>query len=459
MKIVTAFALLIFINTFTLYSQSISDYNSIADSIIVRSLTERKAYERLHELCEIGPRLSGSGNLVKAVEWSRSRMESLGLKVWMQPVMVPHWERGGTEKAYMFSQGVHKELSIAALGGSVGTPDDGITAGVIEVSGLEELMQRKDEVKGKIVFFNRPLNPAYVNTFEAYEDAVGPRSSGANEAAKYGGIGVLIRSITSKYDNVPHVGAMRRYDSVYAKIPAAALGYQDADYLSNALKKNPSLKLTLQLSCAVLPDVQSYNVISEIKGSKYPDEVVIVGGHLDSWDKGTGAHDDGTGCMQALEVLDLFNRLGIKPSRTVRCILFANEENGVRGGTEYGKYADTTREKHVAAIESDRGGFTPRGFYFEIDSADRDRVISKAKQWLPVLQKAGIEWIREGHGGVDISKIKNADALIGFSPDEQRYFDVHHSDNDVFETVQPRELQLGAAAIAILAYMISENGL
>lgn len=213
--------------------------------------------------------------------------------------------------------------------------------------------------------------------------------------------------------------------------------------------------MRIKLKCKTLPDAQSYNVIGEIKGKEFPDEVIVVGGHIDSWDKGVGAQDDGAGCVQSMEVLDLMKRLNLKPKRTIRCVLFINEENGSRGAEAYGKYADTTNEKHIAAIESDAGGFTPRGFSVTADSS----VLAKIQSWLPILKVCNIEEISEGGSGADVNDIKKVKALIGYHPDSQRYFDYHHSDNDVLEVVNPRELELGSAAIAVLAYLISEEGL
>jgi Zn-dependent M28 family amino/carboxypeptidase len=240
------------------------------------------------------------------------------------------------------------------------------------------------------------------------------------------------------------------------KIPAAALGNIDADFLSNELKKNPHLKINLKLNCKTLPDAQSYNVIGEITGTEFPDEIILVGGHFDSWDVGHGAHDNGAGCIQTLEVLDLMKRLNINLKRTVRCVFFINEENGVRGATEYANYADTSKQVHLVVLESDRGAFTPIGFYAETDSTE---IISRLQSWIPVLEKANIEWIRKGGSGVDVQKIKNAKLHMGFVPDDQRYMDYHHSANDVFDAVHPREFELGAAAIAIMVYLLSEEGL
>jgi carboxypeptidase Q len=437
----------------SLFSQSIIDNSA---KIIRSSLEESKGYEWLRELCEIGPRLSGSEESYKAIEWAVEKMKSIGYDtVWLQPVMVPKWVRGNREECSV-AEGADKgkTLSINALGGSIGTDDAGITAPVMEVRNFAELENRKEEAKGKIVFFSRPMDKGLVPTFTAYGGAVDQRSRGAIEAARYGAVGMVMRSITTKYDNNPHVGQMRYIDSL-PKIPAAALGYLDSDYLSEAIKKDPSLKLNIKLSARSYPDTLSYNVIGDLKGSDFPDEIVIVSGHFDSWDLGCGAHDDGAPCLQAMEVIDLLKRLNISTKRTIRCILYINEENGVMGGREYGRYADTTSEKHVAAIESDRGAFTPLGFTVDADSL----IIKKMQSFLPILESASINWIKKGGSGVDISFIKTAKALIGYYPDPQRYFDFHHSANDTFDAVHPREMQLGTAAIAILAYLLSEEGL
>ncbi|MDH3268423.1 MAG: M20/M25/M40 family metallo-hydrolase [Ignavibacteria bacterium] len=429
-------------------------HNKIVKRIVETALRERKGYDYLRELCDIGPRLSGSKNSMKAINWAFEKMKSLGFdKVWLQPVMVPHWERGNIESCSILD--LNRELSVLALGGSIATPLEGIAAEVIEVKTFEELEKKKDEVKGKIVFFSRALDQAQINTFAGYGGAVNLRINGASEAAKYGAIGVVIRSITTKYDNIPHTGVMIYVDSI-PKIPAAAIGYLDSDYLSAELKKNPRLKLSLKLNCKTLTDTQSYNVIGEIKGTKFPDEIILVGGHFDSWDVGHGAHDNGAGCIQTMEVLDLMKRLKIKTKRTLRCVFFINEENGTRGATEYAIYADTAKQTHLAVIESDRGAFTPIGFYAETDSTD---ILKRLQSWLPILEKANIEWVKKGGSGVDVQKIKKSKLHMGYVPDDQRYMDYHHSANDVFEAVHPREFELGAAAIAIMAYLLSEEGL
>ncbi|MCU0365356.1 MAG: M20/M25/M40 family metallo-hydrolase [Ignavibacteriaceae bacterium] len=413
-------------------------HNKIAQQIVESALREQRGYEYLRELCEFGPRLSGSENSTKAINWAYEKMKSLGFdKVWLQPVMVPHWERGDVASCTILN--LNKKLSVLALGGSFPSPKDGIIAEVIEVKTFQELEKRKEEAKGKIVFFSRALDQGTVNTFNGYGGAVDQRVNGAIEAAKYGAIGVVIRSITTRHDNVPHTGVMD-YNDTIPKIPAAALGN----------------KIDLKLNCRTLPNAQSFNVIGEITGTEFPDEIILVGGHFDSWDVGQGAHDNGAGCIQTLEVLDLLKRLDIKTKRTIRCVFFINEENGTRGAIEYANYADTSKQVHLAVLESDRGAFTPIGFYAETDSTE---IISRLQSWLPVLEKANIEWVRKGGSGVDVQKIKNARLHMGYVPDDQRYMDYHHSANDTFDAVHPREFELGAAAIAIMAYLLSEEGI
>jgi Iap family predicted aminopeptidase len=297
-------------------------YSDISDKIVRTALSDQKGYKLLGELCEIGPRLSGSEESMKAIHWAKRKMEDLGFdKVWLQPVMVPKWVRGNVESAKIVKSRKFKgkKLNIAAFGGSTGTDITGITGNTVVVNDFNELRSKNKAVKGKIVFFNRPLDLGSVNTFSGYGNTVDQRTQGAIEAAKYGAAAVIVRSVTTKHDNVPHVGVMYYVDSL-PKIPSVAIGYQDADFLHEATKQDPSLKLNLRLSCKTLPDVQSYNVIGELIGTEKPNEVIVVGGHFDSWDQGCGAHDDGAGCIQSMEVLDIFKRLNIKPKKTIRCI-------------------------------------------------------------------------------------------------------------------------------------------
>ena len=456
-----AVTILIFISHCTiaqnLKSHSEEQYIQTAENLARHALQDETGYKWLAELCDIGPRLSGSDQSLEAIYWAEAKLKSIGVdSVWLQPVMVPHWVRGTKETAVITGSKffTNRKLEVASLGRSIGTPAGGITAEVLEVKSLDEAKALGPKAEGKIIFFNRPFDNGLVNTFNGYGRAVDQRFMGAVVAGQIGGVGVIVRSVGSKHDNVPHVGVMAQFDSVKA-VPAVAIGTIDADFLSEALVKDPELKITLEMDCKNLPEAQSYNVIAEIKGTEFPNEVVVVGGHFDSWDKGCGAHDDGAPCIQTMEVLDLFNRLNIKPKRTVRCVLFINEENGTRGGIEYGKFAKTSNEIHVAAIESDEGAFTPRGFHAQTDSLS----LSKMQSWEPLLRPVLIDYIRPGGGGVDISRIENSKALIGFEPDCQRYMDLHHSANDTFESVHPREMEMGSAAIAMLAYLISDEGL
>lgn len=434
-----------------------------SDSLAIRRLYDEallrgQSYDNLRELCtRIGARLSGSPQAEQAVLWGKTEMEKMGLdRVYLQEVMVPHWVRGDKEKARATgAKGKGVEFSVCALGGSVGTGGK-LKAQVIEVHSMAELAALPAEkVRGKFVFFNRPMNPTYIETGQAYGEAGDQRRIGASEAAKRGAVGALVRSLSLAHDDYPHTGTMRYQDGL-PTIPAAALSTNGADQLSQLLKADSDLEFTLEMSCQTLPEVKSHNVVGEIRGSKYPDEIITVGGHLDSWDLGQGAHDDGTGCVQSMEVLRLLKATGLRPERTVRAVLFMNEENGVRGGDKYAELAKTAREKHLAAMESDGGGFTPRGFNIEADGA----TVRRVQQWQPLLRPYGSTEFKAGHAGTDISPLKSqAKALIGFRCDSQRYFDLHHTAADTFDKVNRRELELGGASMAALIYLISKYGL
>ena len=407
----------------------------------------------------IGGRLSGSPEAAAAVEWSKRVMEEMGFdRVFLQEVMVPHWVRGEKEFAQFINSTVigTEETAICALGGSVGTGADGITAKVVEVHNFEELEQfGRAQIEGKIVFFNRQMDPTEINTGAAYGRAVDQRYKGAQEAAKYGAVGVIVRSMTLSKDFHPHTGSMA-YDDNIKKIPAAAISTDGADLLSSLCLYDSAFQFHFKMDCKTLPDVKSYNVIGEIRGSEFPDEIILVSGHLDSWDLGDGAHDDGAGCVQAIEVLRLFNALGIRPKRTLRAVLFMNEENGLRGAKKYAELAKLNNENHIAAIESDAGGFAPKGFGIVGDQEKIDKIV----QWKKLFEQYDIYQIGKGHGGADISQLEDhGTTLIGLTVESQRYFDYHHSVTDTFDKVHKRELELGAAAMAVLVYLLSEYGL
>ncbi|GAB3986393.1 M28 family peptidase [Spirosoma daeguense] len=434
-----------------------------SDSLTIRkiydeALSNGKSYEWLRYLTKkIGPRLSGSAGAQKAVDWTKQLMEQQGFdRVFLQDVMVPHWVRGAKEEAYIMNGKQKTNVPIAALGGSVATSPKGVQAGVIEVKTFAELRAMSpDKVKGKIVFFNRPMDPTKINTFEAYAGAVEQRANGATEAGKLGAVGAIIRSMTNVHDDYPHVGGMR-YATGVPLIPTAAISTKGADLLSKTLAENPNVTFFFKQNCETLPDTKSYNVVGEIKGSEKPDEIIVVGGHLDSWDLAEGAHDDGAGCVQSIEVLRIIKALGIKPKRTIRAVMFMNEENGLRGGIQYADLAKKNNEKHIAAVESDNGGFTPRGFGI-VGTPDQR---AKAILWKPLLSPYGLHEIGAGSGGADIGPLAQlGTVLFGFKPDSQRYFDYHHTMVDNFETVSQRELELGGASMAALVYLLDKYGL
>ncbi len=436
------------------------------DSLFIRkiydqALTKGQSYEQLRDLTQnIGARLSGSPQAAAAVEWARQEMNKLGLdRVYLQEVMVPHWVRGEKEFAAIVNSRISptRPVNVLAIGGSVATPAHGITAEVVEVQSLDELNSLgKKKVQGKIVFFNRPFDQTHIVTGKAYGGAVDQRSRGPAAAARLGAVAVVVRSMASNTDDFPHTGGLR-YAPDAPKIPAVAISTLGADLLSSLLKDDGKLQFHVRVNAKWLPDVLSYNVIGEIKGTERPDEIILVGGHLDSWDIGEGAHDDGAGCVQSMEVLRMMKAMNYAPKRTIRAVLFMNEENGLRGATKYAEVAKQRNEKHIAAIESDAGGFTPRGFGI---TAPSEAVFQKILAWKNLLAPYGLHDIERGGGGADIGELEDGRvALIGFQPDSQRYFEIHHTANDTFDKVNRRELELGGASMAALVYLIDTYGL
>lgn len=434
-------------------------HDSNIKAIFDLELTQGQSYQMLEYLSlKIGARLSGSPGAAAAVDWTRHTMEDFADTVWLQPVKVPHWVRGQQEIARVINskkQGT-VPLNICALGGSVGTGPSGITAEVIEVKNFDELRALGTKnVQGKIVFFNRPFDQTKVNTFAAYGGAVDQRAMGPSEAAKLGAIGVVVRSMASAIEDYPHTGGLRYAPNV-AQIPAVAISTKHADLLSRMAKEEKGLQIYIETHCVTFDDAPSFNVIGEIKGSTHPEEIIVVSGHLDSWDLGQGAHDDGAGCVQAMEVLRIMKAMGYKPKRTIRAVMYMNEENGLRGGTEYALQADKKKEKHIAAMESDSGGFTPRGFTMTAPDAVRTII----KSWKPLLQPYGLTDFDGEGGGADIGPLAKMDVpLIGYLPDSQRYFTLHHTKEDTFDKVNQRELELGAAAMTAMTYLIDQSGL
>jgi carboxypeptidase Q len=437
-----------------------------ADEITIKSIYDMalkngQSYEMLGQLTkEVGARLSGSPGAAAAVEWSYHEMKKFEFdSVWVQPLMVPHWVRGTKEigKIINSKKMGTLELSICALGGSVGTGPQGIIAKVVEVKSFEELAQLGTKnIEGKIVFFNRPMDPTKINTFAAYGGAVDQRGGGASEAAKYGAVAAIVRSMGLNLEEYPHTGGMRYTANGVKLIPAVAISTKHAELLSRLAKEDKELQVYLETHSEILEDAPSFNVVGELRGSEFPEEIIAVGGHLDSWDLGEGAHDDGAGCVHSIEVLRIMKAMGYKPKRTIRAVMFMNEENGLRGGLKYAELAEKNKEKHIAAMESDRGGFTPRGFTLSGD----ENIKSKIRNWKSLFEPYGLSDFGQEGGGADIGPLaKQGVTLIGFLPDSQRYFDYHHTATDTFDKVSKRELELGSASMAALVYLIDKYGL
>ncbi len=434
------------------------------DSIAIKKISDDimrngKAYENLRFICKkIGPRLSGSANAQKAVEATARMLKEAGADtVYLQPCMVPHWVRGEKEKGYIqLANGTKYNLKLCALGNSVGTSKAGISAGVVEVRSAAELDQLGEKVlKGKIVFFNFPMNPTYIGTFRAYGESGFSRVVGPTKAAKYGAVAAIVRSLASNPDDYPHTG-VTVYNDSFPKIPAVAISTNDAEWLSKQLMRKMQLSAFVQTNCKMLPDAPSFNVVGEIRGTEKPEEIITVGGHLDSWDLAEGAHDDGAGCVQSIEVIRALKASGIKSKRTIRAVMFMNEENGGRGGDKYFELAKTNNEKHLFALESDEGGFTPRGFSFDA----KDEQFGKITQWKNLLAPYGALEFKRGGSGADVGALPQLGATAaGLYPDSQRYFDVHHAGTDVFESVSRRELHLAAVCMTGLIYLVDKYGL
>jgi len=454
-----------FTGLFFLSHISVFLFAQTPDSVVIKKISDEifvsgQIYKNEEYLCKkIGARLSGSANAEKAVQWTYNLMKSYGFDtVYLQDVMVSHWVRGEKEVGKVIGQNSKEgaTVDIIALGGSIATPKDGMAAEIVEVKDFDELKKLGEKgVKGKIVFYNHPFDVKMIMPFQMYGEAAKYRFNGPSEAARYGAVASIVRSMTNYVDDFPHTGAMGYNDSL-PKIPACAISTQDAEWLSEALKKDNKSKFFLKMNCESLPDVKSYNVISEIRGSEHPEEIIVVGGHLDSWDLAEGASDDGTGVMQSIEVLRVMKKIGVKPKRTIRAVLFMNEENGLKGGKEYGEQVQKKKEKHILAMESDAGGFTPRGFTMTMPEDKKEKI----RKWKDYFYPYGAyDFTRKG-GGADISPLeKQGVPVMELSPDNQRYFIIHHTSRDTFEQVNERELEMGAIVMTMMVYLVSEYGL
>jgi carboxypeptidase Q len=433
------------------------------DSLVLRRIRSEimlhgTCYDNLRVLTkQVGHRLSGSPQAAKAVEWAVAALREAGADtVWKQPVYVPHWVRGKESLRVKLAGGTAFEpLKMLSLGNAVGTDGKMVEAPIVMVQTIDEFKKLDAAaVKGKIVFFNYRFRQDMVNTFEGYGDAIKYRGSTPALVGAAGGLAVIIRSLSTGLDDAPHTGTTRYTDTV-RKIPAVSLGNSGADKLEAACRKG-TVTAQLTTSCKMLDSVLSYNVIGEIKGSESPDEYIVVGGHLDSWDVGEGAHDDGAGCVQSIEVIRTFKAAHLSPKRSIRAVMYMNEENGSRGGRAYADSAKARREKHILAMESDAGGFSPRGIGLEMKPEQKEKI----RGWAPLFAPLNVYDFSQEEGGVDIGPLANLGTpLAGLLPDMQRYFDYHHTEQDVFEAVNHRELKLGAAVMASLVYLVSTYGL
>jgi hypothetical protein len=451
-------ALLTLTLTTSAFAQS-TDAN--ATRLIDYILANSQAYETLSYLTDnIGPRLSGSKGAALAVQYTEKRFRDWGIDVRREPVMVPHWVRG-EERARLVSHN-DQRIVLTALGGSVATPADGLTAEVIEVTSFDQLTALgREKVKGKIVFYYGLMDMSLVESgraFEAYSKAVVFRGAGASRAAELGAAACVIRSVASASLRTPHTGSLR-YDEKQPKIPAAAMTTEDADLVHRLIAKGERVRMHLVLTPRMLPDVASSNVIAEIRGSERPNEIVLIGGHLDSWDLATGAIDDGSGVVMVMETLRAMKELGIQPKRTIRGVLFMNEENGLRGGRKYFENVAKREEvqKHIVAIESDAGSATPVGFITTLEGKSLERTQARMKLLDRIVP---LRFDSSKHTGADTSPLTDAGIPgFGFVPDPRHYFDFHHTPADTLDKVDPKALAQDTAAIAALAYIFAEEGL
>lgn len=447
---------------FTTHAQTTGSLDAeafLVKSIYETALRDGMCYRWLTDLSlNIGHRLSGSEGAAAAVAYTRDILDTLHLdSVWLQPCMVPRWVRGETEVVnIMNSPSVGtRSLNALALGNSVGSGKDGVAGEVLQVLSLDALREMpEDLVSGRIVFFNRPMDESLVNSFHAYGRTVDQRWAGPRLAAQKGAVAAVVRSMTTALDQHPHTGSTD-FDPYGHNIPAVAISTLDAELLANLLRTE-TVTMFIRTTCAMLDSVESFNVIGEIRGSEKPDEIILVGGHLDSWDAGHGAHDDGSGCVQSMDVLYLIRKLGYVPRRTIRCVLFMNEENGLMGATAYAAASNAAKEFHLAAIESDAGGFRPLGFGCSAEGELQERYLRMLGEWWHLLEPYTMA-LSPGGGGADIGPLRSQGGMLfGLRPDSQRYFDYHHTHEDTIDKVHPRELKLGVAAMTALVVLLDK---
>lgn len=429
-------------------------YQDVAAKIIAAARADRGAYDKLAELTDrIGARLSGSPELDRAIAWAVEAMRADGHTVRTEKVMVPHWVRGAEDAAIV--EPIARPLRLLGLGGSVSTPKGGITAPVVVVRSFEELDRRAAEVKGAIVLYDVAMPPWSDERGSGYGDVVKYRGQGASRAARHGAVAALVRSVTAHSLRTPHTGALS-YDPAQPKIPAAAVTVEDAQLLARLAAKG-QVRVRLRLDSRQLPDAPSANVIGELRGSEKPDEIVVIGAHLDSWDVGQGAHDDGAGCVMMMQALTVLRQLGLTPKRTIRVVLFTNEENGLRGGKAYAREHADELPRTVFALEADFGGFAPRvlGVAARPDAAER--TVARVEELAALLAPLGVRRVEAGYSGADVMPMVPAGVpTLGLHSDGRTYFDIHHTEADTLDKVDPDDLAANVAAVAVLAYVVAD---
>jgi len=432
-------------------------YREAAERIIKATLAGNEAYAKLTELCDdIGHRPSGSPGLEKAIDWAIETMRSDGQEdVHRERVMVPYWERG--RESLEMTAPRHENLPMLGLGRSVGTPLEGITAPVVVVTNEDELEALGEGARGKIVLFNNRMPPYDPEHGSDYGNTVRFRTNGARLASEKGAVACLVRSVTARSHRTPHTGAMN-YGDAEVKVPAAAITGEDADMLARFLERGKEPVLVLKMEAENHPYRPSANVVGELRGSTKPEEVVVIGGHIDAWDAGHGAHDDGAGCVMAMEAINVLRKLNMVPRRTIRVVLWTNEEMGLRGGEQYAEDHAEELANHVAAIESDSGGFAPLGV--SVDCKDEDRMHLAAEQLndlMSLLSPLGASDVQTGSSGADVSPMKDAGVmLMGHRVEGSTYFDYHHSPADTLDKVDPEELSKNVAVLATYAYILAD---
>ena len=429
-------------------------YRDAAAKIIATAHADRGAYQKLAHLTDrIGNRLSGSPALERAIAWAAQTMKDEGHDVRTEPVMVPHWVRG-VESAEITAP-IARPMHVLGLGGTVGTPKAGITAPVVVVHSWSELDAKRDAVKDAIVLYDVAMPTWTEDKGSGYGGTVPYRGQGASRAAKHGAIGVLMRSVTAHSLRTPHTGALH-YDEGATKIPALAVTVEDSTLIAR-LAAQGAVTVHMRADDQMLPDAPSANVIGELRGRERPDEIVVIGGHIDSWDVGQGAHDDGAGSVTVMQALTTLRKLGLVPRRTIRVVLFTNEENGLAGGRAYAKDHAAELSSTVFALESDSGGFAPRGFQIQARADTVERITSRVSDIASLLRPINATRVIAGHGGADIDAMAPSGVILAeLDTDGRSYFDIHHTEADTLDKVDPQALADDVAAVATLAYVVAD---